>query len=434
MRSLRGPQKGPIPNSALASFFLPCGRRVGLRGACEWKILNMRDLPLPIKLLPVEPEPAGSLCRKVRRRVKRRCNRAQCYNEAAAALNDLFGVTEAADAGVSPVPVNAVVMQAASVVFPSFDSDEALQALLGSSAYCSDIGVGSLASYQPDNISLPTDQSQGVPLHSVLPPHPTKQLSNFGSEMLLEDEEFDGEVYEHGLAGLYTDPILKNSPKRYKQFLVSLFKCGLLKFKKTQDVKSHVGIFFVKKKSGKLRLILDCRRTNQYFRTPPSGATTGLGALGEIRVPEGEVLYGASYDIKDMFYRLSVPEALQLYFGLPSIGAAEARELFGDAVPSDFGDCDISPVFCMLPMGFSWSFYFAQEVLRFAIKETLPESEFLVDRSPVNALTYDSSLALAYADNGYHFALDRERASRAAQEVQAFLKKAWTLHSRRVRR
>ena len=147
-------------------------------------------------------------------------------------------------------------MSAASVVFPSFDSDEALQALLGSSAYCSDIGIGTLASYHSDNISIPNDQSEGVPLNTMLPLQPNKQLHNMQTEMLLEDEEYEGVVYEHGVAGLYTDPILKNSRRKYKSFLVSLFNCGLLNFRKDNEVLSRVGIFFVRKKNGKIRLIL----------------------------------------------------------------------------------------------------------------------------------------------------------------------------------
>ena len=53
--------------------------------------------------------------------------------------------------------------------FPVFEFGEALRALLGSSAYCPDMGVGSLASYRSDPLSLPVDQVNAVPLSNQLP-------------------------------------------------------------------------------------------------------------------------------------------------------------------------------------------------------------------------------------------------------------------------
>ena len=127
------------------------------------------------------------------------------------------------------------------------------------------------------------------------------------------------------------------------------------------EVESDVGVFFVLKKSGKLRIILDCRRTNQRFRTPPSGSTTGLGALSSVRVPSGKVLYGSSYDIKDMFYRLRVPVWLQICFGLQALLAAEIRETFGAVIPEDWGsDVMVSPVFLALPIGLLLEFSFCK--------------------------------------------------------------------------
>ena len=207
-------------------------------------------------------------------------------------------------------------------------------------------------------------------------------------------------------------------------FLKLLFKCGLIGFNKSSQVLSEVGIFFVRKKSGKLRLILDCRRTNQYFRTPPSGSTTGLGALSGVRVPAGKTLYGSSYDIKDMFYRLRVPVWLQKYLGLPSLAAGEVRQHFGDVIPADWGnDVSVSPTFLVLPMVFSWSFCFAQEVLREAIRVSLPHVQFVVDRSPVGEVGDSCSLAMAYADNGYHFSTSRDVAEDDARTVEQYLNK-----------
>ena len=78
------------------------------------------------------------------------------------------------------------------------------------------------------------------------------------------------------------DPVLKNNPKKYALFVRRCHAIGILNF--TLQCKSELGIFFVKKKHNKLRMILDCRATNLLFKTPPAtNLVTGEG-LGKIEV------------------------------------------------------------------------------------------------------------------------------------------------------
>ena len=42
--------------------------------------------------------------------------------------------------------------------------------------------------------------------------------------------------------------------------------------------------------------------------------------------------------------------------------------------------------FCVLPMGFSWAFYLAQEGLRSAVRTALPDVQFVTDLEPVPSL------------------------------------------------
>ena len=67
-----------------------------------------------------------------------------------------------------------------------------------------------------------------------------------------------------------------------------------------------------KEKDGKLRLIIDARLANVYFRRPPRGNNFGVAVLGEARVPKGCTLYGSQFDVKDFFYRFVIP--LELFF------------------------------------------------------------------------------------------------------------------------
>ena len=84
--------------------------------------------------------------------------------------------------------------------------------------------------------------------------------------MLLSSEEFEGVLESQGRPPWYEDPVLEKSEKKSAQFLVELYRCGVVRF--TDQVVVENGLFFVRKKNGKLRLILDARRANQMFRKP----------------------------------------------------------------------------------------------------------------------------------------------------------------------
>ena len=180
--------------------------------------------------------------------------------------------------------------------------------------------------------------------------------------MLLSDEELEGE-FEKGVPRTYHDPVLKRDRNAHKCFIKELYECCVLKF--SNWVKVEVGIFFVLKKNGKLRLILDARKSNLFFRRPPTGDNSSLSALGGIRIPKGKTLYAAQYDVKDFFYRLSIGWDLAQHFGLPSLSWDEAVEVLGAECLSHLPEGQpVHPYFCVLPMGFSWAFHLAQEALR----------------------------------------------------------------------
>eukprot|EP00973_Karenia_brevis_P029338 4045722-Karenia_brevis.AAC.1 len=53
------------------------------------------------------------------------------------------------------------------------------------------------------------------------------------------------------------DQRLKRSKKQRRAFIGMLSRCGLIAWRRRQQC--EVGVFFVVKKDGNLRLILDCR-------------------------------------------------------------------------------------------------------------------------------------------------------------------------------
>jgi hypothetical protein len=101
----------------------------------------------------------------------------------------------------------------------------------------------------------------------------------------------------------------------FAPFVKKLHKAGLLDFvSAAEEMCEEVEPFFVKKKGGKkLRLVLDCRRPNCWFRLPDSVSLATGDALGRIELKPGEELYISSADLKDAFYHLELPVALTLF-------------------------------------------------------------------------------------------------------------------------
>jgi len=87
----------------------------------------------------------------------------------------------------------------------------------------------------------------------------------------------------------------------------------------TSRPKDSITPFFVVKKNGRLRLVLDCPAVNQRFRDPPPLKMAAGSTWGNVNLPPGETLYIAQSDIKDYLYSLPLPRHLQPFFCLPGI-------------------------------------------------------------------------------------------------------------------
>ena len=220
-------------------------------------------------------------------------------------------------------------------------------------------------------------------------------------------------------------------------------------------VKAVNGIFFVTKKvvKGKprrLRMILDCRTANKFFRRPPRTLLGSIEALSRLRLsssgsesngpvgtasppigPPGtadldgvslsdaEQFFDSAFiaqdDVRDFFFRIGVEDDLSEWFGLPEVSIEDLCEVYlfdGEEIPDEIaalrGDLDtIHPALDVLPMGWSWSFHLAQCVHEHLASVALPEADRLVDRRPVPDLAAGRSCLMLYADNGNHLGLSQ---------------------------
>eukprot|EP00974_Lingulodinium_polyedra_P081493 7891259-Lingulodinium_polyedra.AAC.1 len=95
------------------------------------------------------------------------------------------------------------------------------------------------------------------------------------------------------------DPVLARGGAAYGEFLSSLLDCGVAEVGPSVE---QVGIFFVLKKSGALRLIFDTRRSNMHCAEPaPIGLPSGEN-LANVSLDPGTELFLAGGDVECCFY------------------------------------------------------------------------------------------------------------------------------------
>lgn len=117
----------------------------------------------------------------------------------------------------------------------------------------------------------------------------------------------------------YVDSVLRGDPKQYADFLGGLFRRGLIDFAAEGTALSRLGVFFVAKKNGSLRIILDTRECNTFFVDPPRTRLPRAGAFSALEAPGCGRLALVQAAIENAFYGMQVPDRLSDFFGLPKI-------------------------------------------------------------------------------------------------------------------
>ena len=248
-------------------------------------------LPLP---LPFEVEVASKSCglsQSVRRRILRRKILVDKQRETACALNELAGFCNQNQ--WPTCPQNQAQRSTLARVFRAhaerplpdrvLPTKEALGQLLQKKTGYSEGLPGALASYQKELVSLPKGQETPCPLDSLLDGENLAYLQHFKEKMMLSEEEQAG-VAEDVETASYLDPVLELDSDAYHGFIADLINAGLMAF--TTTPKIQIGCFFVTKKGGKLRLVVDARRANRYFKKPPSTLLGSMETWGRLELPE----------------------------------------------------------------------------------------------------------------------------------------------------
>ncbi|CAK0828541.1 unnamed protein product, partial [Prorocentrum cordatum] len=222
------------------------------------------------------------------------------------------------------------------------DPQAALRELLRGRSPCDGrSGPTTVASYSAGLVSMPMDVSGCPRLEDLLPGEALTFLQE-RHERMLRESPLPTDV------GPYFDSVLKFNHKEYRSLVRRLLSAGIL---------------------------VDARRANAHFKDPPGVellSSEGLARI-EVHVPdagfsnyedlraalEAQQVYIGMADVKDCFHRMRIDSALSQYFCLPPVkaGAFGVTEVEGTKVQTSTA---IYPCWQALPMGFSWSLYFAQ--------------------------------------------------------------------------
>ncbi|CAE7480442.1 ANK1 [Symbiodinium natans] len=315
-------------------------------------------------------------------------------------------------------------VMAVSESIPMYSEREASRTLLQTCLSYSEEALTTVRPYQPDLVSLPQVGTDPPALRDLVDDFGRDILEDPLGNMLLSPDEWGHKIEIGDTIRPYMDPVLKTDGAAYVQFVQRLFEGGMVSF--TEKPRDLITPFFVTKKSGKLRLVLDCRGVNQRFREPPSIALAAGSSWSQLEIPLGEDLFIAQSDIKDYFYSLRLPHELQPFFCLPAI-PVQAIHAWGVA-NKDWTGASVEglvfPAFRVVPMGWSWAMWWAQRVhqVQALIGAGLSDARLVRADRPAPDLSGGEPAVIAYADNLNVTGTDEERVQKAKDGAVARLR------------
>ena len=204
----------------------------------------------------------------------------------------------------------------------AFPGDEqAGEALLGLASGAYAVGpsqCGPTAPYAKAKVAWPALGSRPVLLDTLLREADSSRYYGFTSQMLRPASEAE-QLMNESLISPHTDAILRHDRQAYAEFPAGLSMRGLIRWKRQpSNFKATLGVFFVAKKDGSLRVVFDTRRANLQFHEPPSTNFPTAGAFASLDTDDqshANIVHG---DISNAFYNMAIPTELSELFTLPS--------------------------------------------------------------------------------------------------------------------
>ena len=276
------------------------------------------------------------------------------------------------------------------------DPSGALQELRGSVSYFEECST--VAPYVSGMVALPSKDCSPQPLVGLLGQTDFQRILEL-SRSNIAVSDVSSQLSDLGLKKPYVDPEFKNYDV-YLNFVKELSARGLASFHLSSFVREFTGTFFVKKKDGRLRLVLDARRSNCHFVTPPATDLATGASIGDIQCDRSRSVYVGHVDISNAFYTLALPIEWRRYFALPGVKAGDVGvpEVTGRPVPPS---TIIYPCISVVPMGWSHATFWCQSVLRSSVSSTglCPDEFYMYDASVSPPSVIDNIVWTVYFDN-----------------------------------
>lgn len=175
-------------------------------------------------------------------------------------------------------------------------------------------------------------------------------------------------------------------------------------------------MFFLRKKDGMQRMVIDARGPHAMHRRPPSTELSTPGSLASLNLaadpndPDGAHDYFASsVDLVDSFYQFE-DEDLASWFGCPW---GETAAIWGVTHIVESSGADPVPVqrnevlyFCFrgMPMGWTWALHFCQQSMLSAVAKAIPTGAdgfggVILDGRPAPRVRRGAPIGAVYVDN-----------------------------------
>ena len=257
-------------------------------------------------MLDTTPLRNSHLGRGAQQRIQRQLKLHAAANDTISALNSCAGYLTGClrSASAAQRSAQAHILHCVETVGPpppGITREAAFSALLSAaSSYTGNARAATLGNYVNGLVALPSIGSTATPLGSLLSGKARESLLNPLEHMLLDTAAYGMLLDKQERPEAYWDPKLRHSAKAYRDFIVEPHNRGMIAF--TDKPYDSVGIFFVKKKDGRLRLVVDARRPNMRFRAPPTSGLASAEAFAHLDTAgENREFFVAQSDIKDYF-------------------------------------------------------------------------------------------------------------------------------------
>ena len=244
-----------------------------------------------------------------------------------------------------------------------------------------------LASYRFERLRVARGKVSPQPAVSLLPPGPAQLLTDWRRTILKTDAELEFDRLQGRTQQPYWDPTLRRSKRERRRLYQALEANSMLTYCVRPD--SYVGLFFVHKKDGSLRLIVDARSTNLKCKPPPRVALGTVAALAEVDLSPEELsvvcaeelgeevleslfagtggvaelpIFGSCLDVQDGFHQFDLLSMCSFFClddgdSASAFGVRQAwdgdRQCWVAVQPGD----RVVPCIRTLSMGFSWALF-----------------------------------------------------------------------------